>query len=72
MHVEAGEHIDAGAAQVEGIEHRAQVNVERIIPLTGEHTESTLQFIESLRCQTVVVGHRARTHVRRDHNQVLA
>src|SRR5215212_4904477 len=63
MNIEAREHVHTRGTQVEGVENSSQVNVERIIPLTGKRTDTVLQVIETLCGQCIIIRHSAWTHV---------
>ena len=56
MDVEAGEHIRTRLAQVEGVEHSAQVNEERIIALPRKSARAILQFMDVTDVAIRVIG----------------
>src|SRR6185436_16291087 len=72
MDIETGEHISSRVAQVEGIEHSAQVDVERIITLTCKDTYTIFHVVNTLCGEGFVVRHGAWAHVGGDCKQAFA
>ncbi len=85
MDVETGDGVLAGGvgphgddvggverAQAPDVAERADVDVERVLTLTGEHGHAVADLVVGHARQPVVVRRGPRTHVRRRHREVPA
>jgi hypothetical protein len=60
MDVESREHIGTRRAKVDRIEDRSQVDIEWVIPLTGEYLHAAAKIVKALLCKRLVIRHGAR------------